>query len=147
MSSAYTSIQIPTSGERFYSITEQVQNGLHDHIREVHPGAVSGVVHLFMPHTSCALTVSEAFDPSAARDMENFLKHLAPRNLPFIEHTAEGPDDSPSHMKSILLQQSLSLIVDQGKLILGTWGGIYLCEFRDSPKSRNVLLKYQPDLN
>ena len=73
--------------------------------------------------------------------MENYLKHLAPRNLPFITHTAEGPDDSPSHMKAITTGHSLQIIVNEGKLILGTWQGLYLTEFRDGVHSRKIHLK------
>ncbi|MCP4912101.1 MAG: YjbQ family protein [Oligoflexia bacterium] len=135
------SISISTSGERFYAISKEIEKAMS----ETWKSSTSGVLTLFIQHTSCALTINESFDPSAARDMESFLKHLAPRNLGFIEHDAEGPDDSPSHMKSILLQTSLQIPVDQGKMMLGTWQGIYLCEFRDSPKTRRVILKYQAD--
>ena len=131
-----------TQGERFYEITKEVQSFLKTNILS---NSDSGILHLFLQHTSCALTISEAYDPSAKVDLENFLKHLAPRNLSFIKHTMEGPDDSPSHMKSILLQHSLSIIVEKGELYLGTWQGIYLCEFRDSPKKRNIILKFMPD--
>lgn len=101
---------------------------------------------MFCMHTSSGLVVSESYDPMARQDMEAFLKHLAPRDLPFIRHTLEGSDDSPSHMKSILVKPQLSFIVDEGKVIMGTWQGIYLAEFRDKPKLRHVLVKYQPDL-
>ena len=128
-----------TTGEGFYEITRDViqlvrQNGIED-----------GVVTLFCLHTSCALTINEAFDPSAKKDMESFLRHLAPRNLAFIQHTAEGPDDSPSHMKALLLQPSLQFVVSRGDLMLGRWQGIYLAEFRDGVHERQVVLKLQPD--
>lgn len=77
--------------------------------------------------------------------MENFLKHIASRDLPFIEHTLEGPDDSPSHMKSILLQQHLAIPVEEGELLLGTWQGIYLAEFRDAPHQRSIIVKFCAD--
>ena len=127
-------IAIRTEGERFYDITKQVQTEANAHN--------SGVMYLFVMHTSCALTISEAYDNTARTDLEAFLRHLAPENLRFIEHTAEGPDDSPSHMKSILLQQSLCLPIEQGELILGTWQGIYLAEFRKAPHNRRVLVKF-----
>ena len=139
----YTQTVFSTSGERFYNITQQVQSALDDLMKQ--SPSPSGVLTLFNPHTSCALTINEAHDISAANDMENFLKHLAPRELPFITHTMEGSDDSPSHMKSILLQTSLQLIVEEGNLVLGTWQGIYLCEFRDAPKQRSLYLKFIPD--
>ena len=96
-------------------------------------------------HTSCGLTINESYDPSAASDMESFLKHLAPRDLSLITHTAEGEDDSPSHMKSMLINNSLQLIVEEGNPLIGTWQGIFLCEFRDRPHRRNILLKFQAD--
>lgn len=132
-------LTIKTYGERFYSITSEVKEQL-DKIN-----IQSGTLLLFTPHTSCALCINESYDPSACEDMENFLKHLAPRNLHFIKHCDEGADDSPSHMKSILLQPSITFIIEKGKLLLGQWQGIFLCEFRDSPKERTVYLKYQTD--
>tara|TARA_B100000886_G_C20365738_1_gene467235 strand:- start:44 stop:454 length:411 start_codon:yes stop_codon:yes gene_type:complete len=129
-------IEVTTSGEQFYDIT--------DKIRDI--SLVSdGTLQLFLPHTSCALCISEAFDPSAISDVNEFMKNLAPRDLNFITHTAEGPDDSPSHMKSVLLQQSISIFVEEGKIVLGQWQGIYLAEFRDGQHLRKVYYKYIPD--
>jgi secondary thiamine-phosphate synthase enzyme len=130
-------LPIQTSGERFVDISGEVRSSLKAVITDK-----SGLLIVFNPHTSCGLTISESFDSSAREDMEKFLKHLAPRNLGFIEHTAEGPDDSPSHMKSILLETSLQLIVEKGEIQLGQWQGIYLCEFRDSKRVRNLQLKF-----
>lgn len=140
----YTELKVGTDGEKFYDVTGDIKSSLDQILADC--GASSGVLHLFITHTSCALTISEAYDPKAAIDIENFLKHTAPRNLSFIEHDDEGPDDSPSHMKSILLNQSISLIVDERKLVLGTWQGIYLAEFRDHPHTRKVLMKFQADI-
>lgn len=126
-------LNIQTHGERFYEITEEVR-GLVKKIS----GSASGVFYLFNQHTSCALTISEAYAPEAKEDLECFLKHLAPRNLAFIAHDDEGPDDSPSHMKSILLETTLTLLVEKGELVLGQWQGIYLAEFRDDPRTRQL---------
>ena len=131
-------ITISTSGEEFYEITHQIEQEL---IRMTQSNP-EGMLHIFIAHTSCALTINESFDPSAKEDMKNFLRHLAPQNLSFISHTSEGPDDSPSHMKSILLQNTLSIPVHQAKMMLGTWQGIYLCEFRMDSKHRKIILKY-----
>jgi len=133
-----------TSGEKFYDITSLLNSFFQKDIKP-HFQTHSGILHLFLQHTSCALTISEAYDPSAKKDLENFMKHLAPRKLNFITHTLEGPDDSPSHMKSILLQNSLSLIVEKNEIFLGKWQGIYLAEFRDQPKYREILLKFSAD--
>lgn len=132
-------ITIPTSGEGFYDITDTIQKEIASYNAE--ESCREGILVLYIPHTSCALTINESYDPTAKEDMENFLKYLAPENLKFIRHTSEGPDDSPSHMKSILLQTSLTIPIDQGKLCLGTWQGIYLCEFRKDHKKRKVLMK------
>ncbi len=133
-------IQITTQGESFYPITEIVEQWLKKNISRN-----SGILYLFLIHTSCALTISENYDPTARKDLESFLKHLAPRNLPYIQHTLEGEDDSPSHMKSILLQQHLAIPVEDGQLILGQWQGIFLAEFRDKPHQRTLLLKFSSD--
>ncbi|OIQ17829.1 MAG: hypothetical protein BM556_10395 [Bacteriovorax sp. MedPE-SWde] len=131
------SVIVNTSGEAFYDITESVKREATKLIN-----SQEGLLYIFTVHTSCALTCNEAFDPSAKIDMEEFMKHLAPRNLKFITHTAEGPDDSPSHMKSILLNQNLCFPVINNKLQLGTWQGIYLAEFRDGTRDRSILIKY-----
>jgi len=128
---------VNTSGEGFYDITDCIKAESNKLIN-----GDEGLFYVFTMHTSCALTINEAFDPSARVDMENFMKHLAPRNLSFITHTAEGPDDSPSHMKSILLNQNLCLPVIDGEIRMGTWQGIYLSEFRDGGHDRSVLLKF-----
>lgn len=133
-------LSIKTHGEGFTDFTGKVREAVADLTSSSE--TKSGLLTLFVPHTSCALTINESYDPSAKEDMENFLKNLAPRNLKFIKHTMEGPDDSPSHMKSILLQTSLTFLVEKGELMLGTWQGIYLCEFRDSPKTRKVWVKF-----
>ena len=137
-----TEVNIKTRGESLYEITNEIREALDKLIRNINP---NGTLYLFIPHTSCALTINEAFDPTAREDLEKFLSHLAPRNLKFIKHKAEGEDDSPSHMKSILLQSDINLIIQDGKIEMGTWQGIYLAEFRDGPHERRVLVKYRPD--
>lgn len=133
----YQTINVQTNGESFYDITKELKKWTSQNLV-----SRSGVLHLFIMHTSCALTINESYDPAARRDMERFMKHLAPRNLAFIEHDDEGEDDSPSHMKSILLNQNLGLVVENGELVIGTWQGIYLAEFRDAPHNRKVVLKF-----
>jgi secondary thiamine-phosphate synthase enzyme len=133
----YQTLSVQTNGEAFYDVSSDIKSWVLKHLKKR-----SGVLHLFVMHTSCALTINESYDPAARRDMEKFLKYLAPRNLNFIEHDDEGEDDSPSHMKSILLNQNIGLIIEEGELITGNWQGIYLAEFRDAPHSRKVLLKF-----
>lgn len=132
-----STITIETQNEQFFTITDQVKAEAAKLC-----GGKNGILHIFLPHTSCGLTIQESFDPSAKNDMENFLKHLAPRDLSFITHTAEGPDDSPSHMKAMVTNHSLQIIVENGELILGTWQGIYLLEFRDGKHQRKLHFKF-----
>lgn len=135
--STFSTIIIDTNGEKFHQITDEIKT---EALKLT--GSKSGLLYLFLPHTSCGLLIQESFDPSAKTDMEKFLKHLAPRELEFIEHTAEGPDDSPSHMKSIVSGHTLAIIVEDGQLVLGQWQGIYLSEFRDGVHSRKIHLKF-----
>lgn len=128
-------IQISTCGEGFYDITRNIQDVVARAKQD------SGFALLFCPHTSCALAISEAYDPLAKQDIENFLKELAPRNLPFIKHDSEGADDSPSHMKSVILHQSVTFMVEKKAVLLGRWQGIYLAEFRDQPHERELWLR------
>lgn len=138
---SYSKINFSTHGEKFYDITKSIKSELS----KLAPNSESGVLQLFVSHTSCGLTINESYDPSAKDDLEVFLKTLAPRELSFIKHTDEGPDDSPSHMKTMLVNQNMAFIVDKGEMVLGTWQGIYLCEFRDDPKTRTILVKFQKD--
>lgn len=135
-------LRIQTEGEGFYSITDRVEEEFHQLIETEE---LSGVLFLFVQHTSCALAISEDYDPSAKGDLEKFFQHLAPSDLSFIQHTLEGSDDSPSHMKSALLHQHLALPVDEGKILLGRWQGIFLAEFRDAPHTRKIVLKFLPE--
>lgn len=135
-----TTLTINTETDLFYDITFKVQEKLKVLLKESQK--TNGLLNLFLKHTSCALTINEAYDPKACEDMQNFLRYLAPDNLDFIKHKDEGPDDSPSHMKAILTGVSLNIPVIDGQLQLGTWQGIYLCEFRRSPKTRNVIVSF-----
>lgn len=132
------------TGPGLHLITSEVQEKLNYFLQNPNV-ATSGFIYLFCMHTSCALTINEAWDPSAREDLESFLDHLAPENLSFITHTIEGADDSPAHMKSALLQPHLMLAVEKGELIIGRWQGIYLAEFRQNPPQRTLVCKYIPD--
>lgn len=128
----------------FYSITEDIKELLRQILQKPDINK-SGVLHIFNLHTSSALTINESWDPSAKRDLEQFFDHLAPENLPFIEHSLEGADDSPAHMKTALLHQNIAVFVEEGELVLGRWQGIFLAEFRSNPQERTLLCKFQPD--
>jgi secondary thiamine-phosphate synthase enzyme len=126
---------IPTQGKGLYPFTEQVNARL----QEWQVG--EGLCHLFIQHTSASLVINESYDPSARRDMETFMEKIAPEGQAWYEHTLEGWDDSPSHMRAILTSTSLSIPVEHGKLALGSWQGLYVFEHRRGAQRRRVLLR------
>lgn len=119
--------------------------GLHEITREIRDvvraaGIDEGLCTIFIRHTSASLTIQENADPSARRDLETWLNRLVPENDALYTHTAEGPDDMPSHIKAILTQVSLSIPIADGDLVLGTWQGIYLWEHRRGTHQRKLVL-------
>lgn len=98
-----------------------------------------GLLHLLIKHTSAALALNENADPDMRRDLNAIFDRLVPENAPFYLHTDEGPDDMPSHAKSVIVGSTLTLPVTGGRLNLGTWQGIYLCEFRDYGGPRRIV--------
>lgn len=99
----------------------------------------TGMLQLFIKHTSAGLTINENADPDVLFDFESIFNKLVPENMPFLRHTAEGPDDMPAHIKAALVGSSVSIPIIDGKLALGTWQGIYLCEFRDNARPRTLI--------
>ncbi|MGH9362128.1 MAG: secondary thiamine-phosphate synthase enzyme YjbQ [Thermoanaerobaculia bacterium] len=119
--------------------------GLHEITREVArvvraSGVAEGLCTVFLQHTSASLTIQENADPSAKRDLESWLERLVPEDDPLYTHTAEGPDDMPSHIKAALTATSLSIPVLDGELALGTWQGIYLWEHRRKSGTRRLVV-------
>ncbi len=113
-----------------------------DEILEALPELITinvGLLHLFLQHTSASLSINENADSSVRRDMEAHFNQLAPEDAPYFEHTYEGSDDMPAHIKSALLGCEVSLPVAQGRLQLGTWQGIYLGEHRNSASARTLI--------
>jgi secondary thiamine-phosphate synthase enzyme len=102
-------------------------------------GIRRGILHIFIRHTSASLTINENADPSVRSDMERHFNVIAPENVPYYTHDTEGSDDMPAHLKSSLLGSSLTIPVTDGRLNLGTWQGIYLCEHRDRGGSREIV--------
>lgn len=98
----------------------------------------NGLVHLFLNHTSAGLTINENADPTVRDDFEQFINSLIPERLALYTHTLEGDDDMPAHIKSSLFGNELTIPVKNGRLNMGTWQGIYLCEFRDSGGIRSI---------
>jgi secondary thiamine-phosphate synthase enzyme len=103
----------------------------------------TGLLHLFLQHTSAALTLNENADADVRADMARWLEHAVPEHAPYYAHTQEGPDDMPAHIKSSLLGASLMLPVRDGRLLLGTWQGIWLCEFRARGGPRRIVATLQ----
>jgi secondary thiamine-phosphate synthase enzyme len=127
-------ITVRTNGKRTYEITEAVA-------REVQRSRLTqGVVTVFCQHTSCSLVIMENADPSARRDLESWFERLVPENDPHFEHTQEGADDMPSHIKMALTRTSETVPFDGGRMLLGTWQGIFLWEHRRSPHSRQLVV-------
>jgi secondary thiamine-phosphate synthase enzyme len=126
---------ITTPGRGLHEITSEVRAALQQ------SGIRDGLCTLFVQHTSASLLIQENADPSARRDLERWLDRAVPDGEPFYRHTAEGPDDMPSHVKAMLLPTSLAVPVQDGDLGLGTWQGIYLCEHRRAGSTRTVLLQ------
>ena len=103
----------------------------------------TGLLHLFIKHTSASLTINEDADPTVRTDFESHFNHLVPENQPYYKHTLEGPDDMPAHLKASLLGSSVSIPITKGKLALGTWQGIYLCEHRNYGGNRTLVVTIQ----
>jgi secondary thiamine-phosphate synthase enzyme len=101
---------------------------------------VTGVANLFLQHTSASLTINENVSPDVRDDLESIMDHLVPDNPSSYRHTSEGPDDMPAHAKSSLFGASLTIPVTRGRLALGTWQGVYLCEHRSQSSSRTVVI-------
>ncbi len=130
-----TEIEIRTPGRGLHAFTDRIADQIR--LWKVE----EGMCHLYLQHTSASLLISENYDPTARRDLEEFLIRLAPENQPWHRHTLEGPDDSPSHMRALLTGTSESIPVDNGSLSLGAWQGIFLCEHRTEPHRRRVLIR------
>ena len=127
-------ILVETRGRGTYELSGEVQSV----VREA--GIRSGMCHLFIRHTSASLMLCENADPAVLRDLETFMSHTAPDGDPMFTHTAEGPDDMPAHVRSILTQSHPNIPVIEGRCALGTWQGIYLWEHRRRGHRRKVIV-------
>ena len=128
-------IILPAFGRGFHLITDII-------VDELHGFADNGLLHVFIRHTSAGLTINENYDPSVRDDLESSFNNLVPENTPYYTHTMEGSDDMPAHIKSSLVGSSLSIPIKSGRLCLGTWQGIYLCEFRNRGGTRKLTLTF-----
>lgn len=125
----------------FHLITQEVLEALPA-LRSVH----CGLLHLFIQHTSASLTINENADPTVRGDLERHFNHFVPERAPYYEHDYEGDDDMPAHIKSSILGASVSVPITEGRLNLGTWQGIYLCEHRNRGGSRSLVATLQGDM-
>ena len=116
----------------FHLITDEV-------LRQLPQLPMTGLLNLFVQHTSCALSICENWDPSVREDMESIYDRLIPENAPYYKHTLEGSDDMPAHAKCIITGVSINIPITDGRLNLGTWQGIYLGEFRNDGGSRQIV--------
>jgi secondary thiamine-phosphate synthase enzyme len=130
-------LAIRTPGRGTHEITGPVEEALR------RTGLREGTVTIFCQHTSCSLVMMENADPSARRDLEAFMNKLAPENDPDYTHTLEGPDDMPSHLKMALTRTAEVVPFKGGRLLLGTWQGVFLWEHRRAPHERRVVLTFQ----
>ena len=129
-----------TRGKGLYEITDEVRGALGEMTAEAADGGASGLLTVFVRHTSASLTIQENADPAVTRDLQAWLERQVPEGDELYTHTQEGPDDMPSHIKAALTDVSLSIPVLDGELALGTWQGLYLWEHRSSPKRRSVVV-------
>jgi secondary thiamine-phosphate synthase enzyme len=118
----------------FHLITPEIEAALHDM-----PPARVGLLHVFIQHTSASLSINENADPDVPRDLEMAFNEIAREDFAYV-HTMEGPDDMPAHVKASMIGSSITVPIKEGRLLLGTWQGIYLCEHRDRGGPRRLVL-------
>jgi secondary thiamine-phosphate synthase enzyme len=127
-------LKIPTRAKGLYEITREIRKWTGGQ------GIRSGLLTVFIQHTSASLVIQENADPDVRRDLTEFFERLVPESTPWFRHTTEGPDDMPSHIRAALSSAQLSIPVRDGQTALGTWQGIYVFEHRSEPQVRHILL-------
>jgi len=137
MSWSQTEITLSAYPRGCHLITNDIERGLAG----LEP-VKTGLLHVFIKHTSASLTINENASPDVPRDMEMAFNRMVPENWPYI-HTIEGPDDMPAHVKSSMLGSAVTIPVTNGRLNLGTWQGVFLCEHRDRGGRRKLVLTLQ----
>lgn len=135
-------IKLSAKKRGFHLVTEEVLQQIPE-LKEVSVG----FLQIFIKHTSAGLTINENADPTVRKDFESHFNNMVPENQPYYKHTLEGSDDMPAHIKAALLGTSLQIPVSKGRLNLGTWQGIYLCEHRDQGGSRKMVLTVYGEAN
>ena len=135
----FDNFKINTSGQKLYEFTDQTINWINKNKFK------NGILNLSIQHTSASLIIQENVDPDVQTDLINYFNNLAPMNKKLYTHNAEGKDDMPAHIKSTLTNNQISLSVRNGKLLLGTWQGIYLFEHRLKNQTRTIIHHYLGD--
>jgi secondary thiamine-phosphate synthase enzyme len=128
-------ITLPPKRRGFHLVTDEILNEV-----PVLAGVAIGMCHLFIQHTSASLAINENADPDVRRDMESYFSQVAPENEPYFTHILEGADDMPAHLKAVILGESLVIPIANGRLKMGLWQGIYLCEHRNQAGSRTIII-------
>ncbi len=139
MPSSASTLTLPTHGKGTYELTAQIARAVRE------SGVTTGIATVFLQHTSASLVIYENADPSARADLHAFFERLVPDDGPGYVHTAEGKDDTTSHLRAVLTRTSEVVPVINGQLALGTWQGIYLFEHRHAPHRRTVLVTVMGD--
>lgn len=128
-------IMLPRYSRGFHLITSVIQREFPE-IKQIK----AGILHVFIKHTSAGLTINENADPTVRIDFESHFNQMVPENARYYKHTLEGPDDMPAHIKASLLGSAVSIPITEGKMNIGTWQGVYLCEHRDDASGRKLVL-------
>ena len=126
---------LPALPRGFHLVTERIEREVPE-IREIQVG----LLHVFIQHTSASLSLNENADPTVREDFEAYFDRVVPEDAAYFEHTTEGPDDMPAHIKASMLGSSVTIPIHGGRLALGTWQGIYLCEHRDRGGPRRLVV-------
>ncbi len=134
-------ITLPNYTRGFHIITDEIVNEIPE-LKDIK----IGTVQVFIKHTSASLTINEDADPTVRADFEAHFNQMVPENAPYYKHTIEGPDDMPAHLKSSILGSSVNIPITNGKLNMGTWQGIYLCEHRNHGGQRKLIVTIQGKL-
>lgn len=135
MATIQTTFQLRPYPRGFHLIEEEIAKQMPEM-----KAIKAGIVHIFIHHTSAALTLNENADPTVRADFERHFNKMVPENMDYYQHTQEGPDDMPAHIKASLLGSSVSVPIQNGKLLTGTWQGVYLCEHRNNAGGRRITI-------
>jgi secondary thiamine-phosphate synthase enzyme len=128
-------LTLPAVSRGFHLVTDRIERAVPE-IRDIQ----AGIAHVFIKHTSASLTLNENADPTVRTDFESHFDVTVPEGAPYYRHTSEGPDDMPAHLKASLLGSAVAVPITSGRLNLGTWQGIYLCEHRDHGGPRRIVV-------